>query len=1523
MAIEINGNITRRYYHTFTADDGNSYRWEIHQDGYDSTTDGTEVLSGSTRTHCVTRWGGVSDDEFSPILGSETTISFFEDDDDPVVAALIQNVASSEEQFAIVIKDANPGMDDVKWVGFVDYEDVSRPEDGLVSLSITARDGLGRLENKYYLQSTATGALYEGRATLTSIIAALLQQIGWGIDFYVATELYPAPYSGDEPLGVSDNPLDSLYVERLLFTAIVEGETDVWGRKIPENAPIKSIEVLKAILERFCLRIFQADGAWHLYQVNQYYTTTETTAPDLDTASERAQKFRRWRYDSSGAAKAIDPAVPEINTEVFTHAVTISNDTVKRSVANASLAKSYSAAQVTYNHGAIRLIRQPGFDSTKAQPRGYVGYADSDQWITNDELKSTPVQLGEDAIKDAGWKVLDIDATDWTTKTGYSSVFGGWANATGTGVGTVDEAIGDYKVYQTTKATIPSGTNLRSVLRAFLINQSNSAFIHGDFNYALPIQIKINSATPKYWTKGVAADSWSTTPNWVMMENPTPGQGIINFSHDLPITDVAGTITYSIGGPFDASEYNDQNDDRYDDISAVICDHADIVVVLDDGSYNADATSVINYIDRDVPKIKVVNTKLGDGPTNLNLGSLSFDSAGLKATGTWAEGASAAASYPTDSLNELQSRVILRGTNEPRNKHQAQYFDAGQILWPLYSIRRSSTNYIAWDIDHDWQAAVTAGTWGEVKQFGFTDDLVSGIDSGAGSANWNSSYDRSGYLLSRLSKAFFSDTARRITRTTATIPAGNGTSTISVEQIPDALLDEGDYINIIAPDLSFYTVRIAATQTPGATTLAIDDPDNEGSNFNFPAAVPYPASIFMADKTVMTLARLGEQGFAVTVLGSNIGVIDEDIVSPTTRTSLTVRNWAISMKTGDKVQIQQSDDDGTYVEVTLTQNAPKGSTTIYFSSVTLQVAQDGLIKPTGSVNRADFQVTAEAITSYLGNPGEVIATLSADSTWDGTRTTLPCSAGTSVALKANDPILIYTQLGRVVKGFVNADTASGATSIVLTAGTGNLTTFAKSGDKVVPGSLTGLRIDMDGIEVRADELRSSNYSNTPGSENGWLIDGGGNAEFNSVTVRGNIQVGAGSDVGWSYVSGATKPEDNATVGATWGINITSQPSDSALLNANQIWNDISGTGKPEDDATVGADWDVNLTQKPDGASVLKDMPGTGLNITSSYLGYYNSGWKTFMDANGNFYLGGTGGKLQWAAASNTLTIAGSITAESGYIGTSASGFTINSSYFANGKTSLTDANSGVYVGTDGISLGASSVFKVTSDGALTATSATISGSITAESGYIGTSVSGFSINSSYFSNGKASLTDANAGVYVGTDGISLGASSAFKVTSAGVLTATSATISGSVTATTFTATTAGSIANLNITGDLTMNGYAGASWAAAKITTGGDIYANNAYAESLTLSETGLTIYSSTAGPASGTLAYANGVFTVDGDDVISEGSIGNGLSYASFTLNTDSLYISGTGGYGGDTGLAQIRLGDGTRVWVKCEDVT
>ena len=55
---------------------------------------------------------------------------------------------------------------------------------------------------------------------------------------------------------------------------------------------------------------------------------------------------------------------------------------------------------------------------------------------------------------------------------------------------------------------------------------------------------------------------------------------------------------------------------------------------------------------------------------------------------------------------------------------------------------------------------------------------------------------------------------------------------------------------------------------------------------------------------------------------------------------------------------------------------------------------------------------------------------------------------------------------------------------------------------------------------------------------------------------------------WGQISGSGKPENNATVGATWSVNLSGQPSDAALLNTNQLWSQVGGSGRPADNATV-------------------------------------------------------------------------------------------------------------------------------------------------------------------------------------------------------------------------------------------------------------------------------------------------------------------------------------------------------------------
>ena len=81
-------------------------------------------------------------------------------------------------------------------------------------------------------------------------------------------------------------------------------------------------------------------------------------------------------------------------------------------------------------------------------------------------------------------------------------------------------------------------------------------------------------------------------------------------------------------------------------------------------------------------------------------------------------------------------------------------------------------------------------------------------------------------------------------------------------------------------------------------------------------------------------------------------------------------------------------------------------------------------------------------------------------------------------------------------------------------------------------------------------------------------------------------------------------------------------------------------------------------------------------------------------------------------------------------------------------------------------------FTVSSSGVLTATGATISGVITATSGKIG----GLTLSSALYSGSHSTFASTADGVYVGTDGFSVGSS--FRVTNAGSLTANYVNLSG-------------------------------------------------------------------------------------------------------------------------------------------------
>jgi hypothetical protein len=156
-----------------------------------------------------------------------------------------------------------------------------------------------------------------------------------------------------------------------------------------------------------------------------------------------------------------------------------------------------------------------------------------------------------------------------------------------------------------------------------------------------------------------------------------------------------------------------------------------------------------------------------------------------------------------------------------------------------------------------------------------------------------------------------------------------------------------------------------------------------------------------------------------------------------------------------------------------------------------------------------------------------------------------------------------------------------------------------------------------------------------------------------------------------------------------------------------------------------------------------------LSLGTGTAGYANSTTRIYIDGVNQRMSIGTGFKY----TGGSLTIDGNATIGGWTIGSTLSATNIlldpaTPKITLGSKATLTDSNTGLYLGTDGLALGASSVFKVTAAGALTATSATITGAITATSGEIG----GLTVSSDKLYVGTGTHNNSNTAFYVEDDG---------------------------------------------------------------------------------------------------------------------------------------------------------------------------
>lgn len=123
----------------------------------------------------------------------------------------------------------------------------------------------------------------------------------------------------------------------------------------------------------------------------------------------------------------------------------------------------------------------------------------------------------------------------------------------------------------------------------------------------------------------------------------------------------------------------------------------------------------------------------------------------------------------------------------------------------------------------------------------------------------------------------------------------------------------------------------------------------------------------------------------------------------------------------------------------------------------------------------------------------------------------------------------------------------------------------------------------------------------------------------------------------------------------------------------------------------------------------------------------------------NGFLLKSNGDTIFSANSGGITVTGTIRALAGYIGSKENGFTIVENAIKNGKVRFSSTSEGVYLGTDGISLGAN--FKVDKQGNLTASSGTFTGAVYAnkiESGGDAGYITGGKIGSGAITTGKCS-----------------------------------------------------------------------------------------------------------------------------------------------------------------------------------------
>jgi len=742
MAFDLSTWATAKYRYSFVGDEGTSYIAEIHEDGFSGSVATVDIVG---RGSINTRWATEGDDEFAPMMTSETSLALY-DTGEALASDLIDALDTVDNKYLMVIRQSGS----LKWVGRIDPESINFDEDGPVKLSVTATDGLGRLENKPYISSTDGSSVDEGSATLVSVIADVLSGIGFGLDFYISSSLVPRAGTA---ITATQNPLEYVWVNKIAFTS---------NRDKEERGLVSKLSVLQAICKAWGLRIFQANGAWHLIQVSHLAQNSH----------------RKWQYNSAGTLQGYSDVDPR---------VTISDENVKRSESTANILPGYKSSIVQYQHGPIRLLRSPQFEP--------LTISDAEAIFGGNYPWSQYIGAAQIYTLDDGTWGMGVDEVNVTGglsgKVGYDGieiddkgvVFANIPNST------LSPLIGNGFSAQTTDP-IPDGVPLKLGAAIFGLQWGNNPNPnpHLVADEWVAFQVQHDGTTTRYLK--FSADGsleWSTTNNWCLIRNGLQPNGWASLSlDDIDNTVNNGVMTVRIGPVI----YDDTEEALWE---KVVWDNVQLFPELPDGQSNYDATSVVSYINnaaRSEPRPVQRTVVLGDGPSTYNKGSMYTNSALTTITTDWEITTTGHSGSNTDvSHAEALGELMLRCMHRVRRKHNASYVGYGGILTPLNVLNRSSSLWVPWEITATWQGEYSQGSWYRAEYTSSLTNLETeaGIATGAHllSAFGRGTSSNAGFTYNRIGSSFDTLVARendRISKVTANASSG---TTVSCEALAD------------------------------------------------------------------------------------------------------------------------------------------------------------------------------------------------------------------------------------------------------------------------------------------------------------------------------------------------------------------------------------------------------------------------------------------------------------------------------------------------------------------------------------------------------------------------------------------------------------------------------------------------------------------------------------------------------------------------------------------------------------------